>query len=713
MNERELSLKIRDYLNKHTVDFKFKFIDDFCDIADEHHKVFIEVKSDHFASAQLLHAIARKGIRDVKFLGVADNRVVKLYLPPDFEKIYSFATSFDPKLVFAPSQVDKPELNEQANIILGKPDREVKLEFSTTEYFYITQDNVRSIKPMIYKYRIDLDHLVNWLDGVGETDAIKVNPEGWLVNTTRAEMFTNESEDEKKKKELTEFGGSRKPKYIAIKQHDISFFESLRVRHENLADILHEIDRFMSRKKRREHGVFWTEEEIGDKLANEILELARPEFVVEPCVGGGSLIRNIVPHVKGAMNDISKNHIENCKKIFDGYDWKFTSFDVVKTYTQDLIREWGVPSGKKLLLYTNPPFGTSSTNRLVSKKEEMNEATSRKQVIDYPVGLLKYGKGNLFLPIVGRLIETARVHRNCCLAFFSPFSLFCGGTRYSHISGALLKDFKFLRGYVFAGNYFHDINKTLPIALTIWDFAPNTNAHPLDLHFEFVDKHGKNSNVLFKKMPLLKDGWRYRDGNKYVKHKVEGAIGVPRCERFWTPRIKVLCTDIKEGSGAELSPDNLRTNRVLVPSIPSELIYALWSVAVGKHAFGTSLSTSLHPIYFEQAYVHLPDFTRKETIEILAYSALHVLVKNYAENQIGFFGTNKVFRFDGENYTKSIRYLINMCKDCPVYEGHDIAEVFDFIRQSKVDVTKCRKGIKEEVSKRLEEIGYWDYVPIP
>jgi hypothetical protein len=41
-----------------------------------------------------------------------------------------------------------------------------------------------------------------------------------------------------------------------------------------------------------------------------------------------------------------------------------------------------------------------------------------------------------------------------------------------------------------------------------------------------------------------------------------------------------------------------------------------------------------------------------------------------------------------------------------------LEEVFEQIKQSKVDVTKCI-GMKEEVSKRLDKIGYWDYVPIP
>jgi hypothetical protein len=102
MDERELSLKIRDYLNRTSLGYNFKFIDSFCDIADEKNRIYIEVKPDHFAHAQLLHGIAKAGIRKAKFLGVADSREVKLYSPIPFQNILNFATSFDPKLVFSP-----------------------------------------------------------------------------------------------------------------------------------------------------------------------------------------------------------------------------------------------------------------------------------------------------------------------------------------------------------------------------------------------------------------------------------------------------------------------------------------------------------------------------------------------------------------------------------------------------------------------------------
>ena len=406
-----------------------------------------------------------------------------------------------------------------------------------------------------------------------------------------------------------------------------------------------------------------------------------------------------------------ERHIEGCKKQFDGYGWKSTTLDVVNTATDTLIKEWKLPASE-VLLYTNPPFGTTSTNKLVSKKSEIGDSVSRKLTITYPPALFKYGKGDLFLPIIGRLIEIAKAHGNCSLAFFSPLGLFCGRERYMKLLTALLKDFRFLKGYVFVGNYFHDINKIKPVALSIWHYSPNSGTKLSTLNLEFIDKDGDNSVIKFKQMVLLKDGWRYRDGSKYVKKKTQAPLGVFRCERFNTPNLKLLALDLKEGSGAELSQDNVRIP-LGISGLPDELVYALWSVSVGAHAFYTSLAVALYPIYFDNAYVHLPDFSKRGTIEILAYAALYSILDNYAKDRIGFFGGNRVFKFGEENLTRAVQYLLNICKDCPVYDGHSISEVFELIKEGKSNATKLRKGVISEVAKRLKEIGYWDYVPIP
>lgn len=716
MDEKELSKKIRDYLNGTLIDSHFKFIDSFCDLIDKKDGIYIEVKPDHFAPAQILHAIARQGIKDSKYLGVTDGREVRLYKSPPFSQVLNFAQSFDPTLVFSASQVDKPELNSKAEEVLGAPKRVIPLGFGPEDRLYITVESMDSIRPLTDKYRIHLDLLLSWLDGVGDEDEVKVNAAGFLVRMADGSLFSNEYDRERKTRELGEFdGGYRRPKYVSIRPADRKWFESLRVKHTDLADVLHEVDRLLPRRKRREGGVFWTETEIGDRLAGEIVGLTKPDFVVEPCVGGGSLVKDIVPRVKGTMNDISDGHVENCRKIFDGYGWRFTTLDVVNTDTSDLRSVWGIPPGSRLLIYTNPPFGVSSTSKIVSKKGEMGDRLSRQHAITYPPALVKYGKGDLFMPIIGRLIEVAKSQPTCYLAFFAPFGLFCGRDRYRRLFDLLMKDFSFMRGYVFGGENFHDINATKPIALTVWKHVPNANTTRGDLAFDFLDKDGTKKPLRFKEMPLLKDGWRYRDAHKYVRVRTKDAIDAPRCDLFNVPNVRIIGVGLEEGSGAEISPDNLKLDKVSlnVPSVPSELLYGLWSVSVGNRSFNRSMSTPTHPIYFDNAYVHLPDFNKKATLEILAYAILEVLLKNYAEDRIGFFGTNRVFRFGNERLTKGAAHIIAQCKNAPTYDGNTIGDAFELIRSSSVDATKLRRSLKEEVHKRLENIGYWDFIPVP
>jgi len=252
LDERELSDAITEYLNNTQVSSHYEFIDDFCDIADTRNRTYIEVKTDHFAYAQILHAIAKKNIRNANKLGVADHKEIRFFRPPPFQVIRKFATEFDPELIFTPSQVDKNDLNEKAEKMLGAPTQVIQLPdlSATPKYRFITKSNLNTIKAMTDKYRIDLNLLIDWLDGVGEHASIKVNDDGWLVNTNTVSLFTNETEEAQRDKELLEFGGHRRPKHLPIRQKDIEWFESLRVRHGDLGDILHEVDRLMPRKKK-------------------------------------------------------------------------------------------------------------------------------------------------------------------------------------------------------------------------------------------------------------------------------------------------------------------------------------------------------------------------------------------------------------------------------------------------------------------------------
>jgi hypothetical protein len=63
-----------------------------------------------------------------------------------------------------------------------------------------------------------------------------------------------------------------------------------------------------------------------------------------------------------------------------------------------------------------------------------------------------------------------------------------------------------------------------------------------------------------------------------------------------------------------------------------------------------------------------------------------------------------------ERLTKGVEHIFDLCKASPTYDGNTIGDTLELIKQSNVDVTKLRRSLKEEVSKRLDAIGYWDFI---
>jgi len=88
----------------------------------------------------------------------------------------------------------------------------------------------------------------------------------------------------------------------------------------------------------------------------------------------------------------------------------------------------------------------------------------------------------------------------------------------------------------------------------------------------------------------------------------------------------------------------------------------------------------LHFIYFEQAFVHLPDLTKRHNLKILEYTVLEILLKNYPGLRIGLFETNRVFKFGNERLTQGVKHLLGLCKDTPTYDELTIGGTFEPFR---------------------------------
>lgn len=316
------------------------------------------------------------------------------------------------------------------------------------------------------------------------------------------------------------------------------------------------------------------------------------------------------------------------------------------------------------------------------------------------------------------MIEIIKKNGSGYLSTFSPAGVLCGKTRYKNLLCALLKDFEFIKAFIFSGDNFENVSKAKPITFSIWKYHKNvyTDVESLKLKINELFHNPllpiKPKYIQFKRMDLLKDGWKC-DTMKYIR----GELGVINNERFNSPKSKILQQKV-DGGGSEMVEENI-IKELNIPYIPSELVYGLWSTVVGNYAI------IRHPLHFDGAYVHLPNFNKIETMEILTYSIMYAIIQDLKtgyynnKNKFNFIGIIGIFKFGGNQLSKGVYNLLYKYGLCKIGDK-TIEEIFEIINWHKKEIyelisnaNKYLKLISEEVAKRLEKIGYWDYLPIP
>ncbi len=455
---------------------------------------------------------------------------------------------------------------------------------------------------------------------------------------------------------------------------------------------------------RRKKGKFFTKKTISEYTANIIWNIIKPNIIFEPFVGEGSLITPLLKKgIESIVNDIDKMHIDLLKIKYKGLPCSFKSQDFITTPMKELFEDWHLPIEEEnnFLIYSNPPYGTSSTNRLIMKDIEKKESLARKIEINYYDLSDKYGRGDLVLPSIGKMIEVIKKLGKGNLAFFCPFGIFCERYRYKKLLMQLLKNFKFCYGELFSGENFDDVSKDKPIAFSIWQYHPNINSNHENIKFIWNKKE-----LEFKRMILLKDGWRYD-----TRKPIRGEIGVQGNDRFNSPVPKIFHLLIEKG-GSELIPENVKIP-LNIENIPDELFYGLWSITIGNRAI------IKHPLFIDNAYTHLPNLKKHETYEILAYALIYAIIielkHNYTGGRIGFIGINRRFKFGGDRLTMGAKNLIENYGKCPVGNSN-IKKVYETLKKTdRINHLSnfFRSNIINEIKIRLKNIGYWDYIPLP
>ncbi|MFW6312163.1 MAG: helix-hairpin-helix domain-containing protein, partial [Nanoarchaeota archaeon] len=619
----------------------------------------------------------------------------------EFNDIMRFAREISPTLSKSPSSVGGKYLNDKAFELLGEHSHiytyQGKLELGEGEKrIFIDRNNYEYFARIFEKYGINPGRFLTFITAVYEKNQeIVINNDGRIINLNTGEFFIDlDNKDKQSKLTGTEFG------YEPINNfRDKSLLENTRVTANEINRVLKSIDRLEPVKDRREKGRYFTQDHISDEIS-DIVRKIDPDYILEPFVGSGSLINPIIDEYIGAANDIVEGYVDTLKKKYEGSDWKFTSMNTVTTPYKTLFKEWEIPIGENVMILTNPPFGSSRRDSRNSSEFEKGQ----EEVMKIQYGGLedKYGRGDLVLPAIAKCIEIIKRVGKGYIATFSPAGVMLNRYRYRKVFGALLKNFKFIKGHIFSGENFNSVSSKKAIAFTIWKYEKNYNQKPIDITYWVYDKEYQ-----LRKLPLLKEGWDY-DNRK----KIKGEIVVQHNETFNSAPPKIFHIQVEKG-GSELIQENVK-EKVNIPNIPNPLIYGLWSVSVGYR------SITDYPLSFGDCYTHLPDFSKTETKEILTYALIHSLItelkNNYCKGKIGFVGGKRIFKFGSNTLTKGAKFLIDTYGYCTVGDK-TIEKVFKELKKEpdieKIEgINTYRSLIKKEIEKIIKKIGYWDYLPI-
>lgn len=211
---------------------------------------------------------------------------------------------------------------------------------------------------------------------------------------------------------------------------------------------------------------------------------------------------------------------------------------------------------------------------------------------------------------LGKQLNQWRSRRGCRLVVVAPMALFCRRHTYRKVSALLFDHFLFESGFLFRDGH---------TVVSLFESGQPTK-HDVALGVEGEpDALKLSTNSDYR---LLKHVWRC-DRRRGEEGRV---LMAPHRASFGDSQPALLHCTPKFG-GSELLSAN-----VVVPVVAtvgtqnlcSELVYSLWSVAVGSR----SHTPARCPWYFKPALVHVPVAFSDGLVEALGFTALFVLIEN-------------------------------------------------------------------------------------
>lgn len=260
-------------------------------------------------------------------------------------------------------------------------------------------------------------------------------------------------------------------------------------------DDLKEIgDRLIEDQTRRIKGDFWTPTFWANRADQMFQEAFGQDYkssaIVWDCASGASNLTRDFSYSSLFVSTYHEAEIsmgqEYNPEAISKFQYDFLNDDVGKTVdnTPD-PNDWKMPNqlfnalkqasktGKRVIFYTNPPYGTAGDNNKVGKSKE-NISNS---AVNLYMKQNKYGRSSqqLYAQFFTRvMLLTEAFHlQNVAIGFFTKVRQFAGGSFWKQFNQKFFSRFKFVKGNMISSGEFKDTKDVWTVTFSIYQQRPS------------------------------------------------------------------------------------------------------------------------------------------------------------------------------------------------------------------------------------------------
>jgi len=231
-------------------------------------------------------------------------------------------------------------------------------------------------------------------------------------------------------------------------------------------------DRILEDIHRRRTGAFFTPdiwvEEAHKMIAESFGNNWKDEYVVWDCACGTS---NLTRNYKfkelylSTIDESDINTIKDCKYNVDATIFKYDFLASMGLENLPEKLKEAFRTGKKILFFINPPYGTSGNMKGKEHKVGVAKNTVNTKMLDDKIGL---ASRQLYCQFMYKILLLQRKFQSeISLACFTKPSFITGNSN-SKFLEPLIKDFKFIDGMLFQASNFADVKGQWGISFIAW-----------------------------------------------------------------------------------------------------------------------------------------------------------------------------------------------------------------------------------------------------